>query len=518
MIKTNPIAISQALLDQFRTFIAEEIGIYFPKGGQELEKKLVPALIELGFEDPSSGLESLLQTHLSQPQIEVLARHLTVGETYFFRDPRTFAVLEKNVLPSIISAHHNDKRLRIWCGAAASGEEPYSIAILLHQLLPDIREWDIQIYASDISGACLKKAREGVYKKWSFRATPSRIKSHYFSKTSDDAYAVLPEVKKMVKFFYLNLAENSYPDFAQGLSELDLVICNNVLIYFGSKHIATTIKKLTSTLATGGWLLVTAIEVPYVQDTRLKSYSFENITFFRKVSLKEQNAPKIQPETTTQQPAQPIKVVLPDFIKPAQPVLEFTFQAPPQVIEKSKALPAAQKRAHVKVSTYEECVELCKKKYYNEAIAKLEQHLKPHRKHKESLKPFIKEIFMLARLYANQGQIDLAKQWCEHALEADKLNPLLYCFYATILQEKGLLDDAANALQRALYIDPNLIVAHFSLSLLTLRQGKKRELKRHFRNALELLKKVPPETIVEGTEDLTAARMIEIITSLSESK
>src|SRR5690606_353563 len=126
-------------------------------------------------------------------RIEILARHLTIGETYFFRDQRHLEVLEEYVFPKLLRSCLADQRpLRIWSAGCCTGEEPYSIAMLLDRIIPQGGQWNATILASDINRSFLQKAAEGVYGEWSFRDTPAWARKQYFKRRKDGRFELLP--------------------------------------------------------------------------------------------------------------------------------------------------------------------------------------------------------------------------------------------------------------------------------------------------------------------------------------
>lgn len=124
----------------------------------------------------AAALYSLLTDATHGPKArEALVHDLLIGETHFFRNRPQFEALEKHILPEIISRRRAARRLRIWSAGCATGEEPYSLAILLHRLLPDLADWNILILATDINRQALQQAQRGVYGPWSFREVPDTI-------------------------------------------------------------------------------------------------------------------------------------------------------------------------------------------------------------------------------------------------------------------------------------------------------------------------------------------------------
>src|SRR5438477_1931588 len=212
----KPSAVPETLCSQLSEFIAEKMGLHFPsERWGDLKRGLAGAAGEFGFADVAACARWLLSASLTQAQVQTLASHLTVGETYFFREKKTFDVLAESVLPELIGARRNrEPRLRIWSAACCTGEEPYSLAMLLHQVIPDLQNWHVTILATDINERFLQKAVTGVYGEWSFRDVPAWIKGRFFQRTREGRYSILPEIRKHVTFAHLNLVEEVYDSLA----------------------------------------------------------------------------------------------------------------------------------------------------------------------------------------------------------------------------------------------------------------------------------------------------------------
>jgi chemotaxis protein methyltransferase CheR len=214
---------------------------------------------ELGF----STVREFLLTLTSAPrkaQIDCLARHLTVTETYFWREPEMFAALQEAIIPELLHAKA-DKTLRIWSAGCSSGEEPYSIAMALGRSIPDISQWNIAIDATDINRHALAKAKAGVYGDWSFRKAPDWLHA-YFSKTGDGQYAVASTLRNMVHFAFGNLADCSMPMSSTG-EPYDIIFCRNVLMYFSQEKTRSLAQRFHDAMSTPGFFIVSASELSY---------------------------------------------------------------------------------------------------------------------------------------------------------------------------------------------------------------------------------------------------------------
>src|SRR4030042_1729777 len=125
-----------------------------------------------------------------------------------------------------------EKRLRFWSAGCSTGEEPFSLAILLDKLIPDLKDWNVTILATDINTGAIRKAEEGTYSDWSFRDNPPWFKEHYFEKVDGSHHRLLPRIRKIVTFWYLHLSEDHYPALQNNTNAMDFIFCRNVLMDF----------------------------------------------------------------------------------------------------------------------------------------------------------------------------------------------------------------------------------------------------------------------------------------------
>ena len=239
-------------------FLAQQMGLHFPaERWPDLARGIDAAALEFRFPDAASCIQWLLSAPLSRSQVEILSSHLTVGETYFFREPQVFDVLQTHILPALIqSRRQSGQHLRLWSAGCASGEEAYSLAILLQRLLPDFRQWNISILATDINPHALQKAAAGIYGDWSFRNAPPWLREGYFRAIPGGRYEIAPAVRDMVTFSYLNLAADVYPSLLNNTNAMDIIFCRNVLMYFSPQRAQQVIHNLYRCLVDGGWLIV----------------------------------------------------------------------------------------------------------------------------------------------------------------------------------------------------------------------------------------------------------------------
>ena len=501
----------------FNRFISRTMGLHFSNERlSDLKLKIVSACAEFGFDDPEACMLWLMSTPLSREHLEILATSLAIGETYFFRDPHSYRALEEHVLHDLVRTRRNgDKHLRIWSAGCSSGEEPYSIAILLSRLLPDPESWNIMLLATDFNPQAIEKARQGVYGRWSFRDAPSWL-MEYFSKKKDGRFEIIPRIRKMVQFTYLNLAEDCYPTLFSNTNALDLIFCRNVMLYFQPELITKVTTRFHHALRDGGWLFLgptEAIQRP------LKGFSRRRFTG----ALGYQKSPETVEKTTTgtEEALWTGPAPTPTMPLPEHPTAASQFPATPGprselgTITKLKTdktvTSAIPHEAAAPMHGYREACILYDEGKYELAVIQAREILLRGEARAEIMQ-------LLAKAYANLGKFSEAGEYCEMAIAADRLRAPNYYLQAVILQEEGRLEEAVTALNRALYLDHEYVTAYFTLGNLRLQTGRKREAQRNFANALRLLEKLDPNDALPEADGLTAGRLAEIIRTITQGR
>ncbi|WP_242356993.1 protein-glutamate O-methyltransferase CheR, partial [Anaeromyxobacter sp. SG64] len=191
--------------------------------------------------------------------LEPFIEELTVGETWFFREPAQWALIEQVIVPEGLARRAGGpEAFRAWSTGCSTGEEPYSLAIALHDR--GVRH-GVHLVGTDLNESALARARRGEYSLWSLRgAADARARLHL--REIDGRFVLPREIAARVRFFPLNLARGEYPSRARGLADLDLVLCRNVLIYLDPALVPEIATRLFATLAPGGWLLTGAADPP----------------------------------------------------------------------------------------------------------------------------------------------------------------------------------------------------------------------------------------------------------------
>jgi len=241
--------------DFLRTFLKQRSGLVLSNDKQYLiESRLMPIVRKQGL----SGLSELVQK-LKAPGSEALAapvtEAMTTNESFFFRDKTPFDHFKEVMLPSLLKARAVKKHIRIWCAAASTGQEPYSLAMILKEMGPQIAGWRIEIIGTDLSGEVLERAKAGVYTQFEVqRGLPIQMLLKYFTQNGDQ-WTISPEIRSMVHYRTLNLLN----DFS-ALGQFDIVYCRNVLIYFDQPTKIDVLNRTAKLTASDGYLLLGAAE------------------------------------------------------------------------------------------------------------------------------------------------------------------------------------------------------------------------------------------------------------------
>lgn len=491
-----------SLLGALAAFVARHLGLHFPpERADDLVRGIRSAARELQFADAQSCARWLLSAPLTHAQVEALAGHLTVGETYFFRDRRLFGLIESEILPEMIRTRRgSEQRLRIWSAGCCTGEEPYSLAACLHQALPDIAQWRVSLHATDINPRFLHKLAQGVYSEWSFRETPAEFRERWFSRVDERHWQVSPELRAMVSSAPLNLVEDCYPSLHTNTHAVDLIFCRNVLIYFSPEHAVRVIRNLARCLAEGGWLVLGPTEIPTSIPPELVRVRFAGAILCRKDSSAAQR---------TEIRAQPPGEQAIAFIAPNPPATEMEPAAVPPTIPIWGPIPT-EAASPENDAVYRRALALYREGRYAET-----EELLAEPAEQAAAEPRV--LALLAHLRANQGRLAQARACCDRLVAVDKMNPASHYLRASLLEEEGDATAATAAFRRTLYLDPDFVLAHFALGNLARRQERPDEAQRHFGVALALARRLRPDEPLPEADGLTAGRLVEIIAALRET-
>jgi len=269
-------SISETELHFVRELVREHSAIVVePKKAYLVRARLEPIVRDEGVASVSDLIRLLRHTaygRLHQRVIEAM----TTNETSFFRDLTPFEALRDGVLPELIKKRKARKCLNIWCGASSSGQEPYTMALVLREGIPDIDSWKMKFYATDISTAMLLRCQEGKYSQMEVnRGLPAKLLLKYFSKEGVN-WCVNDDLRKMIEFKEMNLIGPWLP-----FPKLDIVFLRNVLIYFDTETKKNILTKIRKHLSPDGYVFLGGSETTFNLDTGFERVSTYGTSCYR---------------------------------------------------------------------------------------------------------------------------------------------------------------------------------------------------------------------------------------------
>ncbi|OGL41630.1 MAG: hypothetical protein A2161_16785 [Candidatus Schekmanbacteria bacterium RBG_13_48_7] len=264
-----------------RTMIREYCGLNYNENTYEIfSGRIESRMKQLGISNIADYLEILRNDHSDICELKALIEIFSNRETYFFREQNQLDVFKNVLLDDIIKKKKtvDRPRVKIWCAGCASGEEPYSIAILILEKRVSVQT-EIDILGFDISDKALRNAKQGIYRKASFRYTHPAIMNKYFTQTTDGVFEINVEIKKMVRFIKKNMILDDQPDL---MGTADIIFCRNVMIYFDPEGRKKLINWLVKHLAPGGFVLLGHSESLLNMDTPLQAVTINTEIVYQK--------------------------------------------------------------------------------------------------------------------------------------------------------------------------------------------------------------------------------------------
>jgi chemotaxis protein methyltransferase CheR len=252
-----PVRLSDSQFDQLREFLYQRAGLHFGDAKRFLlESRLQKRLKEMGQTDPAAYLAHVTSPGRGAAELRNLLDIVTTHETSFFRNRPQLDAFQKHVLRTLLDqrSRRNQRVLRIWSAACSSGEEPYTLAMMLIESMgEELKRWQVSILGTDIAQNVLEKARVGEYGRYSFRSTPAYFATKYFEAKGRDTFCIRDEVRRLVEFQALNFADEARMRMMRGF---DVIFCRNALIYFDLETKRRFVAQFTRCLNDGGFFFV----------------------------------------------------------------------------------------------------------------------------------------------------------------------------------------------------------------------------------------------------------------------
>lgn len=264
--------------DYVRSLVLEGSAIVLDPGKEYLvESRLTPLATRLGL----GSLNALIGKLRTEPRNGIhkqVVDAMTTNETSFFRDLHPFEILKKNIVPEFLTKRSSERTLRIWSAACSTGQEPYTIALLLRETFPQLSGWQVRILATDLSADVLNKARTGTYSQMEMnRGLPAMLLVKYFKKVGADQWQVRDDLRGMIEFKEFNLAVPFPP-----LPSFDVILLRNVLIYFDIETKRSILAKMRKVLTPDGYLFLGGSETTLNIDENFESVCLGKSVCYRK--------------------------------------------------------------------------------------------------------------------------------------------------------------------------------------------------------------------------------------------
>jgi chemotaxis protein methyltransferase CheR len=273
LFPTNNLELSDQTFRQLSDFIYCNSGLRYDETSKYvIQRRLASRVRDLRLESFEKYYYYLMYHPNREQELEAIFDLITINETYFFREDRQLRAFREEIIPEAMAYRNGARALRIWSAGCSTGEEPYTIAMLCKHM-PDLEGWDVDIFASDISQKVIQTARRGIYSESSFRTTDEKIRQLHFDRTQDNKYRIKDEIRRMVTFGKVNLLDEQKTGI---FSELDIIFCRNVIIYFDQEAKKKVIENFYRKLRKEGFLLLGHSESLLSLSTKFKLRHLKN--------------------------------------------------------------------------------------------------------------------------------------------------------------------------------------------------------------------------------------------------
>lgn len=444
--------------------LTRRTGMLFPEHKRrDFETKLSPHLESM---DPSLRASLVDRVETDDAVLQNLVNQLTIGESYFFRNRPHFTALEERILPDIIKANSTTRRLRIWCAGCSTGEEPYSLSILMRERFPELAGWDVLIEATDINTSFLDRARRGVYTNWSFRSVEPRIISRYFTKEDVNRYVLSREITGTVDFGTFNLSKPPFRGRLKG-EPFDLVMCRNVLIYFSYEASNSIIGALADMIKPGGYLIVGHAEsFPALRE--LEAIYAHATYYYQKSTGRRHSSISAQPVHTVSIPGIGVH----------------------EVERRSSTL-------YPRISTLQPSRTLDLEEVAVQAG--------------EDEGDLLAIELETAQDHTDMGELGKAKTILDRLVEGPgKLHHRVHFLRALIADQENRTQEAMASLKQSIFLNKQFAIGHYYHGVICEREGDRLAAARYFRNVCGIARSLPDDSELDEGGGMTAGVLREI--------
>jgi chemotaxis protein methyltransferase CheR len=488
-------ALCAADIDGFRALVTRKLGLHFDDAKADFLADVLRARMERTSCSHFAEYERRVAPMSSQDaEVRTLAEALTIGETYFFRYTEHFQALAQVALPASIRAREQerDRSLRILSAGCSSGEEAYSIAILLHQAFPQLDGWSVSILGVDVNPAAVEKATAARYSKWSLRETPEEYAAEYFEPAGRQL-RLRESIRRAARFEQRSLADEDNLFWQAGA--FDIVLCRNVTMYFPLDVTRCVVARIARSLRPSGFLFLGHAETLRGISNSFHLHHTHNTFYYQRREAVDEAADLFAT----------MKCVARSAARPAAPASAADSWSGPQAQLASVTAEAprvAGGTGAASASAAAPALELLRRERFVEA------------------KEFLRGLplgtatdpdaqLLLAVLHANSGEILEAEKIARQALAADELNTGAHYLIALCREQAGDRDGAVRHNQAATYLDPLFAMPHLHLGLLAKRSTDMETARRELGIALPLFDREDPARILLFGGGFTREALVE---------
>jgi chemotaxis protein methyltransferase CheR len=464
-------------VERFRSLVRRRMGLDFEDGKLGfLEEVLQKRLLEVNMLAPTY-LEQL-EHDAVRGEIAALAGELTVSETYFFRNMAQFRAVMETVLPERMVARAADKHISLISAGCASGEEPYSLAILLRQAVMD-PAWSTSIIGVDVNPAVLAKAARGRYSSWAMRETPEDLKQRWFRPVAKEI-EIDERVRRHVKFEEKNLVEDDALLWAP--EKYDLIFCRNMLMYFDPESSRSLVERMTRALVPGGFLFL-----GHAETLRGLTHSFQLRQTHGTFYYQKQAVPEVHTERKVTSVAPAIELASGSegtWVETVQRASERIQQLSERSARAAPAPPRAPRELELGG-----VLALLAQERFHDALGALSDLPRDVDRDPDVL-------LLRAVLLTHRGQILEAEVVAGELLEIDGLNAGAHYVLALCREGARDLKGAMERDRAAVYLDPTFAMPHVHLGLMARRSADRATAAREFAQAIPLLEREDPSRLL----------------------
>jgi chemotaxis protein methyltransferase CheR len=479
-----------AEIECFRGLVAERLGLHFEDGKLDFLADVLRQRMEATRCEHFSSYHDRIKPSASKSEeMRAVAEQLTVCETYFFRYLDHFRAFTETVVPDRIRAREHSRQLRILSAGCASGEEAYSVAMLIRDR-PDLASWDTTIRGIDVNKSMLEKALQGRYTIWSLRETPPDLRTKFFRVDGRD-FLLDGGVKLAVKFEERNLVKEDHLFWER--NAFDIVFCRNVTMYFTPEATQSVIARIARSLTPGGFLFMGHAETlrGTSQDFHLR-HTHETFYYQRRENCETRratvfqgvSAAKASAETTVPEVLDPSDSWFSIIQRASERIASLTEEGSKAAIGGSENVVMQATNSHIPLPS-PACdrtlaIELLRKERFTEATDLL-RALPPESKADPDTQ------LLLGALLTNSGQLPEAEKVCERLLKLDELNAGAHYLIALCREHAGDRSAAIEHDHAAVYLDSVFAMPHLHIGLIAKRSADVETAKRELGQALTLL-------------------------------